>query len=72
MNDKIIDRETNIFEKEVLVEKYKTALKKTQFINDLKHGLGVEIKNNPGKARIIKKPFSVRLINWLQRIFNKF
>jgi hypothetical protein len=69
---RMIDRETKLVEKEVLVEKYKTALKKQQFINEIKSGLGVEIKQNPSKVTIIKKSWSERFMLGLKKIFTKF
>lgn len=72
MNDKMISRESTQAEKDMLVEKYKTALKKNQFINDLKTGLGEEIKKNPGKAKIIKKTWRERFMLNLRKIFTKF
>ena len=71
-NDKIIDRELNLAEKEVLVEKYKTALKKTQFINEIRNGLGDEIKKNGGKVIIHKKPLYKKIFESISKIFTKF
>jgi hypothetical protein len=72
MQDKTTNREVKLAEKEILVEKYKTALKKNQFINELKSGLGTEIKKNPGKAKIIKKTWLERLMITLKKLFTKF
>lgn len=72
MSDKIINREVKQAEKEMLVEKYKTALKKNQFINELKSGLGEEIKKNPSKAKIIKKTWGERFMLGLKKIFTRF
>ena len=72
MNDKMLDRESSQAKQDMLVEKYKTALKKNQFINELKTGLGEEIKKNPGKAKIIKKTWGERFILSLKKIFTKF
>lgn len=69
---KMLSREQELAEKEVLMEKYKTALKKTQFVNELKTGLGAEIKKNPGKAKIIKKTWGQKLMISLGKIFTKF
>jgi len=71
-NDKMVSREQQLAEKEVLMEKYKTALKKTQFVNELKTGLGAEIKKNPGKAKIIKKTWGQKLMLGLGKLFTKF
>jgi len=72
MNDKVINREAKQAEREILVEKYKTALKKNQFINELKTGLGEEIKKNPGKAKLIKKTWGERFMLGLKKIFTRF
>ncbi len=71
-NDKMISREANMAEKEMLVEKYKTALKKQQFINELKSGLGDEIKKNPNKAKIIEKKWYHKISIFFRNIFTKF
>lgn len=72
MKDNTTNREANKLEKEILVEKYKTALKKNQFLNELKNGLGAEIRKNPGRVRIIKKPWYVKFMITLKKIFTKF
>lgn len=71
MDDKIINREQSLADKDVLVEKYKTALKKTQFINEVKNGLGDEIKKNP-KPKVIKKSFTSKIISAIKKVFTKF
>ena len=71
MDDKIISREQSLADKDVLVEKYKTALKKTQFINEVKNGLGDEIKKNP-KPKLIKKSFTSKIISAIKKVFTKF
>lgn len=72
MNDKMLNREVKQAENEILLEKYKTALKKTQFINEIKSGLGKEIKSNPNKVKIIKKTWYQKLLIGLKKIFTKF
>jgi hypothetical protein len=72
MNEKMVNREIKQAESEILLEKYKTALKKTQLINELKSGLGNEIKKNPGKAKIIKKTWYQKFLIGLKKIFTKF
>lgn len=71
MNDKGLNREQILADKEVLVEKYKTALKKSQFINEVKNGLGEEIKKNP-KPKVIKKNFLHRIRESIKKMFTKF
>lgn len=72
MNNKMIDRETNQAGNDILNQKYKTALKKAQLINEIKSGLGAEIKKNPNKAKIIKKSWYERFMVTLKKIFTKF
>jgi len=72
MKDNLTNREASKLEKDILVEKYKTALKKNQFLNELKSGLGAEIKKNPGRAKIIKKPWYAKILITLRKIFTKF
>ena len=68
----IISKEIDETEKQILLEKYKTAMKKVSFINEIKGELGVEIKNNPGKATFIKKSWFQKLMIKLKIIFTKF
>lgn len=65
------NREVAQAEKEILAEKYKTALNKAQFVQEIKSGLGEEIKKNP--KPIIKKPtLSQRIMASIKKIFTKF
>jgi len=65
------NREIIQAEKEILGEKYKTALKKVKFVEEIKSGLGEEIKKNP--KPIIKKPtLSQRIMTTIKKIFTKF
>tara|TARA_R110000782_G_scaffold21299_1_gene57325 strand:- start:21283 stop:21507 length:225 start_codon:yes stop_codon:yes gene_type:complete len=45
---------------------------KNKLISEIKMGLGVEIKKNPSKAKIIKKTRSEKIMIWLRNIFTKF
>jgi len=67
-----INREIEMIEKEMLADKYVTALKKVKFINELKTGLGDEIKANPNGIKVIKKPLFQRIKESLKKIFTKF
>ena len=71
MGEKAISREQSLADREVLVEKYKTALKKAQFVNEVKSGLGEEIKKNP-RPKIIKKTFMSKITSAIKNIFTKF
>jgi hypothetical protein len=71
MSDKAISREQALADKDVLVEKYKTALKKAEFVNEIKNGLGEEIKKNP-KPKVIKRSFFYKISSMIKKIFTKF
>ena len=71
MSEKAISREQALADKDVLVEKYKTALKKAQFVNEVKSGLGEEIKKNQ-RPKIIKKSFMSKITSAIKNIFTKF
>jgi hypothetical protein len=66
------DKEVQQTERQILLEKYTSALKKTKFINEIKDGLGNDIKLNGGKVKIIKKTKIQRFKGWLKGIFTKF
>ena len=68
----IISKEIDETEKQMLLEKYKTAMKKANFVNDIKGDLGTEIKLNPGRATFIKKTWFQKLMLKLKAIFTKF
>lgn len=59
-------------EKEKLVDKYKTALSKGQLINEIKKGLGEEIKKNPNRVKVIEKTWSQKLGLFFKKMFTKF
>jgi hypothetical protein len=68
----IIDKEIEQTEREMLSNMYMTALKKAKFVNQLKTGLGSEIKAIGGRVNIIKKSWFQKLIDRLRKIFTKF
>lgn len=72
MSDKMLDREMKQVGNAILNDKYKTALKKAQLINEIKSGLGAEIKKNPNKAKILKKSWYERFMVTLKKIFTTF
>jgi hypothetical protein len=47
-------------------------MRKTQFVNELKSGLGDEIKKNPRGIKIIKESRYKRFMSWLKTFFTKF
>ena len=72
LNDDFISTELNKIDNLNKLEEYKTNLKKTQYVNEIKNGLGVEIKKTNGKIKIIKKPLSQRIKLFLSKIFLRF
>jgi len=55
-------------ENQILMDNNKTIMKKSQFINEIKDGLGVKIKAKP-RATMIKKPWYYKMLNGLKKIF---
>lgn len=67
-----LNKELAAKENEIKLEQFKTELRKAQFIEEIKNGLGAEIKLNPRKIRVIKKPWYVKFKNILAKLFTKF
>ncbi len=68
----ILDKEIEKAEREMLSNMYTSALKKTKFVNEIKGGLGNEIKANAGKINLVKKSWFQKLMERLRKIFTKF
>jgi len=68
----IVDIEMEQAEREKLLDMYKTARNKAVFINEIKSRLGDEIKLNPSKVKIIKKPWYQKLFTIIKKIFTTF
>ena len=58
--------------KEIIKDRQTTNLKRIQFIEEIKNGLGEEIKKNPNGFKIIKKTKFQRFKLWLAKFFTKF
>lgn len=69
---KIINRELEIAQKEILAMAHKTEREKKELIRDLKFGLGEEIRKNPNKPIIIKKTWFQKLTLFFKNFFTKF
>jgi hypothetical protein len=67
-----VEKEIVLEEREILRDKFLTAMRKTQFVNELKSGLGDEIKKNPRGIKIIKESRYKRFMSWLKTFFTKF
>ena len=52
--------------------KIQTNRDKVKFAQEIKSGLGTKIKNNPNYIIIYKKPWYVKLGNFIKKIFTKF
>ena len=60
---------------EIKAAKMNTAMKTNKFINEIKSGLGEEVKKNPNGIKIIEKPkipWYTKLGNIIKGIFTKF
>ena len=68
----IINKEIEDAEKQMLLDKYNTAMKKAKYISEIKSGLGDEIRANPNRAHIIKKSLFQRFMIKLKILFTKF
>lgn len=72
ITDDHLSKEIQSAENERKLEQFKTTLKKSQFIDEIKAGLGAEIKSNPGRVKIIKKKWYQKLGIALKSLFTKF
>ena len=64
--------EINFEKKQILKEKAQTAVSKIHFINEIKNGLGLEIKNNPNKINFVKKTKLQKFKHWFSLFLKKF
>ncbi len=62
----------DMIEADIKSMKIKTDLAKGRFINELKSGLGSEIKENPNKIKINRPSLLKRIRNWINKLFTKF
>ena len=72
MNDKMINREIQMIENEMVADKLITDIKKKNFINDIKTNLGTEIKKNPNNVKVITKSKKERFFDFIKSLFTKF
>jgi hypothetical protein len=68
----VIEIELDLSAKEKVLMGQSNVRQKKVLINEIKTGLGEEIKKNPNKAKIIKKTRTQRFVLWLKKIFTKF
>lgn len=68
----VVELELDLSAKQKILMGQSNVRQKKVLINELKTGLGEEMKKNPGKAKIIKKTISQKFTIWLKKIFTKF
>lgn len=72
-NEERLDRETvDDVQADIEANKEKTRIAKTKFIEEMKKGLGEQIKKNPNTVTFIKKPWYVRFGSFFKSLFTKF
>jgi len=59
-------------EKEIKGDKLKTEITKNRFIDEIKGGLGNNIKNNPNTIKKVEKTKGQKLKEFLKELFTKF
>lgn len=57
---------------DIKAQKEQTKIHRDKFINEIKFGLGEQIKNNPNEIIIHKKPWYVKTKEWFKKIFTSF
>lgn len=65
--------EKNI-ENDIKGVKFSTNLKKNSFIDEIKNGLGDEVKKNPNKVKIVRveKKWYEKMSLYIKKLFTKF
>lgn len=66
------DIEVKYLENEILKDKILTAIKKRDFINEIKYGLGDKIKENPRQVKVYKKNLLKRIKETITDFFTIF
>lgn len=69
IKDDDIVKELNGAEKEKEMLNFRTSLAKNQFIDEIKNGLGEEIKANGNQVKIIKPTIWQRIGRTIKKIF---
>jgi hypothetical protein len=68
----LIQQEIDLEKKGLEFDKDLTRIKKNAFIEEIKNGLGEEIKKNPTVIIVPKKTFGEKFNNIIKAIFTKF
>jgi hypothetical protein len=72
MREKKILDEIGKLESEINFGNYRNDLKKSVFAEQLKRGLGEEIKANPNSYKVIKPSFYERFKSFITKLLTKF
>lgn len=72
VNDDEVQKELNEAENEKKLLDYKLSKSKIDFIDEIKSGLGKQIKENGNKVEVIKPSIWKRFGNAIKRIFTNF
>ena len=65
----LINKEIDKLQNETVSDMFKTSLKKQAFINQIKNGLGEEMKKNLNTIKVIKKPWYVKFKKFFTKLF---
>lgn len=66
-----VSREVELEKNGILADIELTNLKKQAFINEIKNGLGNDIKKNPNKVKI-EKQHKKKFVEFIKNLFTKF
>lgn len=72
LSDVEIALEIKLEKENMIKETIATAVSKVSFVNEMKQGLGAEIKSKGGQVTIINKTRGQKFMIWLKKIFTKF
>lgn len=62
----------DVIQNDIKAVRQNVEQKKSNFISELKSGLGDKVKENPNKITKIKKPFGYKVKLFFKNIFTKF
>lgn len=72
LSDSELDFEIKYERESMVKETIATAVNKVKFVNEIKQGLGSEIKQKGGRVTIVEKTRYEKFVAWLKKIFTKF
>lgn len=72
LSDSELDFEIKYERESMVKETITTAVNKVKFANEIKQGLGSEMKQKGGRVTILEKTRYEKFVVWLKKIFTKF